>query len=103
MFALCFKDISLSSVFLVKSLYEIKSLVLSEGFKWTQPVSIAHGTALKEYLCTCVCCVCDFKIPSASRANTLLIIYCQFFLNLIRMNMCSGAVPNCSWYNDEMA
>lgn len=76
MFALCFKDIPLSGVFLVKSLYEMKSLVLSEGFKWTQLVSIAIVMALKEYLCTCDCCVCDFKIPSASGANTLLIFYC---------------------------
>lgn len=75
MFALCFKDIPLSSVFLVKSLYEMKSLVLSEDFKWTQPVSIAIATALKAYLCTCDCSVCDFKIPSASGANILLIFY----------------------------
>lgn len=54
----------------------MKSLVLSEGFKWTQPVSIADATALKEYLCTHNCCVCDFKIPSAPGGNILLIFYC---------------------------
>lgn len=81
MFALCFKDIPLSSVFLVKSLYEMKSLVLSEGFKWTQPVQTADTAALKEYLCTCDCCICDFKIPSAFGA--LLIFYLSTFSTLL--------------------
>lgn len=60
MFALYFKNIPLLSVFLVKSLYEMKSRAV-RGFQMTWPVSIADATALKEYLCTCDCCVCDFK------------------------------------------